>query len=415
MQSATRFVLIYESPDDALVGFTASQSGGNEAGRLCALPDLILEAGRPGTVCMFNPKYSPPIERAKAFTAHVGIRLPILLAPMAGACPPSLSIAVANAGGLGACGALLMKHDEIAAWSAEFRARSQGEFQLNLWIRGPRPARDPHLEQRQRDFLANWGTFVPPEAGDLMLPDFDAQCQAMLAAAPKVISSIMGLYPRAFIAELKSREILWFATATTVAEARLAEDAGADVIVAQGMEAGGHRGAFDADQADRQMVGLLALVPQIVDAVSVPVVATGGIADARGVAAALILGASAVQIGTGLLRAPEAMAHPAYVEKLARTEAHETIVTRAFTGRLGRCIANSYTRAALDGPPPAPYPVQGGLTMAMRDAARKRGDAERMQMWAGQAAKLARAEPAGAIVQQLWDDAANLLAVSAKS
>jgi len=364
---------------------------------------------------MTDPKHSSPFARAKAFANRLGIRLPILLAPMAGACPPSLSIAVANAGGLGACGALLMKPDEIAAWISEFRARSQGELQLNLWIRGPRPARDLQLEQRQREFLASWGPSVPPEAGDMILPDFDAQCQAMLAAAPKVISSIMGLYPRSFIAELKARGILWFATATTAVEARLAEDAGADVIVAQGMEAGGHRGAFDADQADRQMVGLLALVPQIVDAVSVPVVATGGIADARGVAAALILGASAVQIGTGLLRSPEAMAHPVYAETLALTEAHETVVTCAFTGRPGRAIANAYTRAALDGPLPAPYPVQRGLTAAMRDSARKQGDVERMQMWAGQAGKLARAEPAGSIVQQLWEDASELLASSAKS
>ena len=364
---------------------------------------------------MSDRKHSSPFARTKAFTDRLGIRLPILLAPMAGACPPSLSIAVANAGGLGACAALLMKPDEIAAWSAEFRAKSQGAFQLNLWIRGPRPARDPQLEQRQCEFLANWGPSVSPEAGDVMLPDFDAQCQAMLSAESKVISSIMGLYPRSFIAELKARGILWFATATTISEARLAEDAGADVIVAQGIEAGGHRGAFDAEQADRQMVGLLALVPQVVDAVSVPVVATGGIADPRGIAAALILGASAVQIGTGLLRAPEAMAHPVYVERLVRTEAHETVITRAFTGRLGRAIANAYTRAALDGPPPAPYPVQRGLTAPMRDSARKQGDADRMQMWAGQAAKLARAEPAGGIFEQLWEDAAELLASSAKS
>jgi nitronate monooxygenase len=363
---------------------------------------------------MFNRRYSSPIARAAAFTDHLGVRLPILLAPMAGACPPSLSIAVANAGGLGACGAVMMKPDEIRSWSAEFRAGSQGEFQLNLWIPSAPPIRDSELEERQREFLAKWGPSVPAEAGDTVLPNFEAQCQAMLAVAPKVISSIMGLYPASFITELKARGILWFATATTVVEAKLAEDAGADAIVAQGMEAGGHRGAFDADQADRQMVGLMALLPQVVDAVDVPVVATGGIADARGVAAALILGASAVQIGTGLLRAPEAMVDPAYADRLARTEAHETIVTRAFSGRPGRAVATTYVRAALDGPSPTPYPVQRGLTSPMRESARQHGDAERMQMWAGQAAKLARAEPAAAIVQQLWDDASGLLAKSVR-
>ncbi len=138
-------------------------------------------------------------------------------------------------------------------------------------------------------------------------------------------------------------------------------------------------------------------------------VATGGIADARGVAAALLLGASAVQIGTGFLRAPEAMTLPVYADRLSRTEAHETVVTRAFSGRPGRSVATAYVRAAMNGPTPAPYPVQRGLTAAMRDTAKKAADAERMQMWAGQSAKFARAEPAGEIVRQLWDSSLQLL------
>ena len=261
---------------------------------------------------MDDKRHSSPRSRAEAFTDRLSIRLPILLAPMAGACPPSLSIAVANAGGLGACGALLMTPEAIEDWSAEFRQQSKGEFQLNLWIPGPTPVRDFESEKQQREYLATWGPPVPSEAGDAVLPDFDAQCQAMITMAPKAVSSIMGLYAPAFVSELKAHGILWLATATTVAEARAAEAAGADAIVAQGMEAGGHRGTFHADEAERQMVGLIALVPQVVDAVTVPVIATGGIADARGVAAALILGASAVQIGTGFLRCPEAMVHPAY-------------------------------------------------------------------------------------------------------
>src|ERR1700730_9659539 len=146
----------------------------------------------------------------------------------------------------------------------------------------------------------------------------------MLTLAPKVISSIMGLYAPAFVSELKAAGILWFANATTVAEAKAAEEAGADAIIAQGMEAGGHRGAFHAEDAERQMVGLMALLPQVADSLAVPVIAAGGIADARGIAAALILGASAVQIGTGFLRSPEAMTHPAYADALAKPEAHET-------------------------------------------------------------------------------------------
>jgi nitronate monooxygenase len=305
----------------------------------------------------------------------------------------------------------MMKPDEIGAWSAEFREGSQGKFQINLWIPEAPPIRDFESEKRQREFLAMWGPPVPTEAGDAMLPNFEAQCQAMIAAAPKVISSIMGLYAPAFVSEMKARGILWFATATTVDEAKAAEAAGAAAIIAQGMEAGGHRGAFHADEAERQMVGLMALLPQVVDAVTVPVIAAGGIADARGIAAALILGASAVQIGTGFLRSPEAKLHLAYAERLAHTEANETMVTRAFSGRAGRSVATAYVRAANapNAPCPAPYPIQRGLTGAMREAAQKAGNAERMQLWAGQSAKLARNEPAGTICKRLWEEACRLL------
>lgn len=350
-----------------------------------------------------------PLVRARGFAEKLGTRVPILLAPMAGACPPSLSIAVANGGGLGACGALMMNSGEIAAWSAEFRAASEGGFQINLWIPETPPKRNSALEEHQREFLAAWGPAVAADAGNMALQDFDAQCSAALAAAPKAASSIMGLYPASFVSELKKHGILWLATATTVAEAKAAEDAGADAVIAQGMEAGGHRGAFHPEKAEHQAAGLMALLPQIADTVSVPVIAAGGIADGRAIAAALILGASAVQIGTGLLRTPEAKTHPAYADRLGRTGPHETMITRAFSGRPGRSVATAYVRAASIGPAAAPYPVQRGLTAGMREAARRSGDVERMQMWAGQAAKLARAEPAGAVIRQLWDDASALL------
>jgi nitronate monooxygenase len=177
------------------------------------------------------------------------------------------------------------------------------------------------------------------------------------------------------------------------------------------MEAGGHRGCFDASQAERQMVGLFALIPAVVDAVKVPVVATGGIGDARGVAAALLLGASAAQIGTALLRTPEAKLAPAWADALAHTAPEDTMLTRAFSGRAGRGIATQYVRAAAgsDAPLPAPYPVQRGLTVAMRRDAERANDVERMQAWAGQSARLARAEPAGKIVQEMWTETRALL------
>ena len=333
------------------------------------------------------------------------------MAPMAGACPASLAIAVANAGGLGGCGALLMQPEAIKAWASEVRAGSNGGFQLNLWIPDPSPKRDVAVEDAVRRFLRNWGPEVEREAGDIKPPHFDAQCEAMLEAGPAIISSIMGLYPNHFVARMKAKGVKWFATATTVNEAKAAEYAGADVIIAQGMEAGGHRGTFDATKAEARMVGLFSLLPAVVDAVKIPVVATGGIADGRGVAAALLLGASAVQVGTALLRCPEAKIPKAWADALSRTLPEETIITRAFSGRSGRSIANAYARAAADAtaPTPAPYPVQRGLTQAMRDTAVKENDIERIQAWAGQSASLSKADAAGDVVRQIWEDAQVLL------
>ena len=351
-------------------------------------------------------------DRAQLFCARFGMDVPILLAPMAGACPPSLSIAVANAGGMGAAGVLLLSPADIAAWMQEFRAGSAGAVQLNVWIPDPPPARDAGGERAVRDFLAAWGPPVHAGAADAPLPDFAAQCDAMIEAAPPVISSVMGLYPEGVVARMKAKGIAWFAAVSTVAEAIAAEKAGADVVIAQGAEAGGHRAAFEADAAERQMVGSLALIPAVVDAIKIPVVATGGIGDGRGVAAAFALGASAVQIGTAFLRCPEARTHPAWAAALATTRPEDTLITRTFSGRAGRSIATKYARASTgaDAPAPAAYPLQRAFTAGMRAEGSKVGDVHRMQAWAGQSAALARAVPAGEVVRALWDDALALLA-----
>ena len=353
----------------------------------------------------------PSLRRAETFAAAYGIRLPVLLAPMAGISPVGLATAVSVAGGMGALGAVLLEPAAIADWVTRYRSAGGGPLQINLWVPDPPPRRDAVHEAALRDFLGRHGPPVPVDAADVPLQDFDAQCAALLAARPTAVSSIMGLYPPAFAQQLKTAGIAWFATVTTVAEARAAEAAGADVIVAQGAEAGGHRGAFKAARARDEAVGLFALLPQVVDAVRLPVVAAGGVADARGVAAALLLGASAVQPGTALLRTPEAGIAPVWAEALSLAAPEGTRMTRAFSGRWGRSLATTYVgdAAAPGAPAPAPYPIQRGLTAVMRKTAETAGDLQHLQAWAGQAAGLAMARPAGDVVQDLWRGACRLL------
>lgn len=351
-----------------------------------------------------------PVARAEAFCARFGLGVPVLLAPMAGVPSIRLAHAVAAAGGMAGCGALTFDAAAIAGWMERFRRAGGGRVLLNLWIPDPAPARDAQAEARMAALLAQEGT--GPGALEAGLQDFAAQCEAIVAARPDAVSSIMGLFAPAQVAAFRHAGIAWFATVTTPDEARAALAAGADAVIAQGAEAGGHRGAFDAARAEAQMVGLVSLVPAVSDAVAgaIPVIAAGGIADGRGVAAALALGASAVSVGTAFLRCEEAEIAPVWAEALAGAAPEATVPTRAFSGRLARAVCNRWTRIVAEAGAALPYPLQRAATAVLREAASRDGDAERMQMWAGQSAALGETLPAGLLASRLWQEASALLA-----
>jgi len=342
------------------------------------------------------------LEKTKRFLEEYELALPIIMAPMAGASPPALAAAVSNAGGMGACGALMLNSGQIQDWTKEFKSRTNGSLLLNTWIPDPEPTRDPHHEKQLIEFLSRFVPDVSNSLTNISNVCFEEQCQAMLDADPNVISSIMGLFKPSFVSELKERKIKWFATVTSVSEAILAEEAGADALVVQGSEAGGHRGNFCTDYA--QSVGLMALLPTVSDAVAIPIIATGGIADSRGVSAAIMLGASAVQIGTGLLRTPEADVPTAWADALKNTLPEDTVISKAYTGKPGRAIRNEFTDAAGNSlnPAPAPFPIQRFLTAKMRSKAVAENNIATMQAWAGQAASLAKEFDAGELIQNIW-------------
>jgi nitronate monooxygenase len=352
-------------------------------------------------------------QRVADFCDTFGLTVPVLQAPMAGACPVPLALAVARAGGMGACGTVLDAPERIGAWMEEFRAGApSGVVQLNTWVPDrlslSAGERD-NLARKAEAFLERFGApgTVPVTGGPR---PYAEQCEAMLAARPAVISSIMGLFEADYVRRMHDTGVAWFACATTLEEALAAQEAGADAVVAQGMEAGGHRGSFDPEQAERTDIGLFALVPWFADHLRIPVIAAGGIGDGRGVAAALALGASAVQVGTALLRSPEAGIAPEWAAALDQTGPEATTMTRAYSGRLARAVSTPFLRAweEPNAPRPAPFPDQIALMARWRAGGAPGIDPA--NHFAGQSAALATSEPAGDVITRLWRDASALLA-----
>ena len=342
--------------------------------------------------------------RSPELRKRLGIQHPIIQAPMAGGGDtPRLVAAVSEAGALGSIGAAYLTPQQIAETARAVRALTSRPFGINLFA-PVRPTGDSPDARRAVERVAPHYSELglPAPSSPAAPPDiFGAQLAAALESGASMFSFTFGMLPAEAIAAIKRRGMFFAGTATTVEEALLLEKAGVDAVVAQGSEAGGHRGSFAAD-FDRSMVGTIALVPQIADAVRVPVIASGGIMDGRGIAAALALGASAVQMGTAFLTTDEAGVPDCYKDAILGAQEHQTRLTRAFSGRPARGIVNRFMEQ-IDREPEAilPFPLQNALTRPLRTAAAKAGRAEFLSLWAGQGLRMARREPAAKLVARL--------------
>jgi nitronate monooxygenase len=344
-------------------------------------------------------------------TGLLGTRYPLIQAPMARISTPEVAAAVAEAGGLGSLAGAMLDADALREAIAEVRSRTEQPFAVNLFA----PQRSPSSSdvEEMLEFLKPWRERLglgPPEPVRWEPPDFADQVAVVVEARPAALSFTFGIPPEQALVSAREAGIALIGTATTVAEAEALERAGVDAVVAQGAEAGGHRGSFAAE-FDAALVGTMALVPLVADRVGCPVVAAGGIMDGRGVAAALALGAEAAQLGTAFIGVSESGAPPAYVESLKASDETATTVTPAFTGRHARAIRTRFVdELERAGVPIPPYPVQQGLMLELFAAGLERGDLDAVLRLGGQGSRAIRRLPAAELVDALVAETDNAIA-----
>ncbi len=333
---------------------------------------------------------------------RLGVPLPIVQGPMTGSDTPALAAAVSQAGGLGMLGCGMRSPAAMAEAAAEVRRRTDRPFGMNLFVQDTPTPDDATVRTALERIAPLYAAFgLEPALPAQWCEDFAAQFEALIDARPAVASFTFGILTAAQVARLQAAGCTVIGTATTVAEARAWEAVGADAVCASGVESGGHRGTFLADFESSQ-VGTLALVPQCVDALRIPVIAAGGIMDGRGIAAARALGAQGVQMGTAFLACPESAIGPAYRAALAQAGDTGTRLTRVFSGRPARGIVNATMEqlAPFEADVPA-YPVQNALMGPVRKAAAAQGRADALALWAGQGVAATRPMPAGDLVARL--------------
>ena len=346
----------------------------------------------------------------------LGIRYPIIQGPFGGGLSTiQLTAVVSNAGGMGSFGAHHLSPRQIRVIVAAIRALTARPFAMNLWI--PLPG-EADLRLTPTEFAANVRRLKPyydavnlpePEFQETFSHRFEDQIEALLEARPPVLSFVFGIPSPEILRALRQRAITTIGAATTVDEACALEEAGIDLIVASGSDAGGHRPSF-LKSAEESLTGTLALIPQVVDAVNTPIIAAGGIGDERGIVAAFVLGAEAAQLGTVFLATHESGASEIHKAELVKTSARSTVLTRVFSGRMARGIRNRFVEemSSHEGELP-PYPIQNWFTRSIRGAADQAGRAEYLPLWAGQSAALGHRRPAAMTFAALVEGIERLL------
>ena len=350
------------------------------------------------------------------FLRKLGIELPIIQAPMAGVSTPEMAAAVSNAGGVGSIGVGAVDADATRQMIAAVRAGTRRPFQVNVFCHKPAvadTAREASWLARLAPDFARYGAKPPARLTEVyqsFLTD-DAKLAVLLAERPPIVSFHFGVPSPDRIEALRAAGIVLLATATNLEEGKVIAAAGIDAVVAQGYEAGGHRGVFDPDGADDRL-GTVALTRLLVRKLDIPVIAAGGIMDGAGIAASLTLGAAAAQMGTAFVACPESSADAGYRAALLGPAAEHTVMTAAISGRPARCLANRFTALArgVERQAIPNYPIAYDAGKALHAAAKAAGEFGYGAQWAGQGAPLARSLPAAELVARLRSEMERALA-----